>query len=55
MAGRDQLAVLFKKDWLGRGCQAGGLGSLLRDRNAKFTLAFDEVFRSEGVEVIRLP
>jgi putative transposase len=28
---------------------------LLRDRDAKFSAAFDEIFRSEGVTVIRLP
>jgi transposase InsO family protein len=28
---------------------------LLRDRDSKFTAAFDEVFSSEGVEAIRLP
>jgi len=28
---------------------------LLRDRDSKFSAAFDEVFRSEGVKVIRLP
>jgi putative transposase len=27
---------------------------LLRDRDSKFTAAFDEVFKSEGVEIIRL-
>jgi len=28
---------------------------LLHDRDSKFTATFDEVFKSEGVEVIRLP
>ncbi len=28
---------------------------LLRDRDAKFPAAFDDVFRSEGLRIIRLP
>ena len=28
---------------------------LLRDRDSKFASAFDQVFRSEGVKVVRLP
>ena len=28
---------------------------LIRDRDRKFTAAFDEVFRSEGIRVIRAP
>jgi hypothetical protein len=37
--------------------QDGGLSVqfLLRDRDSKFTAAFDEVFRSEGVRVLRTP
>jgi hypothetical protein len=33
----------------------GGNWVLLRDRDSKFTAGFDQVFRSEGVEVVRLP
>ncbi len=32
-----------------------GLKFLLRDRDAKFPAAFDVVFRSEGLQIIRLP
>jgi putative transposase len=28
---------------------------ILRDRDSKFTAGFDEVFRSQGVEVVHLP
>jgi transposase InsO family protein len=28
---------------------------LIRDRDSKYTLGFDEVFRSEGVRIIRTP
>ncbi len=37
--------------------QDGELGArfLLRDRDSKFSAGFDEVFRSEGVEIVRLP
>ena len=37
--------------------QDGALSAkfLLRDRDSKFTAAFHEVFRTEGVRVVRLP
>lgn len=32
-----------------------GARFLLRDRDSKFSAAFDEVFRSQGMRVTRLP
>ena len=35
--------------------RAGGLRFLLRDRDAKFTAAFDTVFTAAGIDVLRIP
>jgi hypothetical protein len=35
--------------------QAGGFGFLIRDRDAKFTAAFDAVFTVIGARIIRTP
>ena len=34
------------------GDHAGGFRFLLRDRDAKFTAMFDEVFRAEGIRIV---
>ena len=35
--------------------RAGPIRFLIHDRDSKFTAAFDEVFRSEGIRMIRTP
>lgn len=37
------------------GAQIHSFRFLIRDRDTKFTAAFDEVFRSEGVQIVRTP
>jgi putative transposase len=37
------------------GERSGSFRFLVRDRDTRFTEAFDEVFRSEGVEIVKTP
>jgi putative transposase len=37
------------------GTRAGSFRFLIRDRDAKFTVAFDEIFTSEGVKTVEIP
>jgi putative transposase len=35
--------------------RTGSFRFLVRDRDAKFTTTFDEIFASEGLETVRIP
>ncbi|MCA2219498.1 transposase [Jidongwangia harbinensis] len=51
----DWVALQARNLMLDLGERAGQFRFLIRDRDTKYTTVFDEVFTSEGIEVLRSP
>jgi hypothetical protein len=51
----DWVAQQARKLMADLGERAGQFRFLIRDRDTKYTTVFDEVFTSEGIEILRSP